>query len=138
MPFETEYVKTLLVSVFVGAALILCASSNVYTYFEYDTTVGQISNIQAVKNKGSQLSINYTVNGIQYNETLQDSSPGYKVGDTISIDYNKNNVTDIRVSANHLKSGLSSLVAGIICLFIFYFTFIRIKRDVEKTVKLFK
>jgi hypothetical protein len=134
MPFEL--VKTLLVSVLVGIVLILCASSNVYTYYEFDSTLGQITNIEQDKNKVNQLTISYTANGNTHTGVLTANSPDNKVGDTIPVDYNKNNVSDVRLSANHLKSALFSSVAGIVCMFIFYLAFIRIKKDVEKISQL--
>jgi hypothetical protein len=134
-----EYIKTLLATGLVAVVLVLCASSNLFTEFDYDTTQALISNIQHDDTKKIyQLTVSYSVNGTNYNGILMENSSDNKVGDNITIDYQKNDLTKISPHVNRTKLALSSCVGALACATMSYFTFVSVKSDIANTARLFK
>jgi len=135
-----ENIKSLLISGLVGVILLLCASSNVYTEFDYDSTQAQITDITSVpKLKELNVTLSYTVNGASYtNSITTDTSFSNSVGDNVEIDYLKSNPNKILLHTNRTKTAIYSALGGLVCLVLCYFAFIQLERDVVMTERLFQ
>jgi hypothetical protein len=126
--------KFLLTTLIVGVVLILCASSNFYTGFEYETVESQITNIDYDKKlKKHTITVNYVVNAVNYTNSIMDETlPNENVGDYIKINYLKNNPNNIILYTNKTKTIIYSSLAGLVLLFLSYIAFFQVKRDFNR------
>lgn len=132
-----ENIKSLLVTGLVGVVLILCASSNFFTEFDYESTQAQILDIQYdVPNY--KLKVSYSVDGTNYNGTLLGNFSNDKVGDMVTINYEKKNYNNIVEYKNKTKMAIYSSLGGLSFLTLSYFAFIQFKKDVVKSEKFFE
>ncbi len=133
--------KSLLISVVVGVVLIICAISNFYAEFQYDSSQALITNITPgnSSNVTYNVLVSYNVNGINYsNKVVADSSFTNKVNDNITIDYLKNDPNKIMLHIDRNKRALYSSAGGVVCLLLFYYTLIQIKNNFQTVVSYMK
>ncbi len=132
-----ENIKSLLVTGLIAVVLILCASSNFYTEFDYGSTQAQILDIQYdVPNY--KLTVSYSIDGTNYNGTLVGDFLNDKVGDLVTINYEKKNYNNIVQYTNKTKMAIYSSLGGLAFLILSYFAFIQFKKDVVRTEKFFE
>jgi hypothetical protein len=132
-----ENIKSLLLTGIVGVVLILSASSNFFTEFDYGNTEAQITNVQ-YDDPNYKLSVVYSIDGTIYNGMLSIKSPHNKAGDVITINYEKKNYNKITPYTNKAKMAIYSSIGAIICLTLFYFAFFQVQKELRQAEKLFE
>jgi hypothetical protein len=121
----------LLTTSLIAAVLLLCASSNFLTDFNYGDSQAQITSVTR-SNKDYNYVVSYSVNNINYTGILKDNLEDKKTGDMIQINYEKQNPKNITLYTNKMKASFYSSLIGLLFVVLSYFAYIQVKKLISR------